>query len=155
MCVFGCFGITSIRIFITVHSWTMWYQGRIQGGGGRTRRAPSLKLEKIWFFGVKSWFFTRNTPKIFVILSARRNFFKCTPLTWNPGSAPGYIVVLDPVSDGLSHTRWTITPVMHWWLPNNKIKPDRCWPVDYIKVVLDVMQWQNRKWQNIPSIKGS
>ena len=24
-----------------------------------------LKLEKIWFFGVKSWFFTRNTPKIF------------------------------------------------------------------------------------------
>ena len=44
------------------------YQGRIQGG--RTRRAPPppppppLKLEKIWFFGVKSWFFTRNTPKI-------------------------------------------------------------------------------------------
>jgi hypothetical protein len=24
---------------------------------------PPLKLEKIWFFGVKSWFFTRNTPK--------------------------------------------------------------------------------------------
>jgi hypothetical protein len=22
------------------------------------------ELEKIWFFGVKSWFFTRNTPKI-------------------------------------------------------------------------------------------
>jgi hypothetical protein len=21
-------------------------------------------LEKIWFVGVKSWFFTRNTPKI-------------------------------------------------------------------------------------------
>ena len=30
-----------------------WYQGRI------------LKLEKIRFFGVKSGFFTRNTPKIF------------------------------------------------------------------------------------------
>ena len=30
---------------------------------GRTRRAPPpLKLEKIWFFYVKSWFFTRNTP---------------------------------------------------------------------------------------------
>ena len=27
-------------------------------GGGRT-----LKLEKIWFFGVKSWFFTRNTQQ--------------------------------------------------------------------------------------------
>jgi hypothetical protein len=53
-------------------------QGRIQGeGGGRTRRAPPLKLEKIRFFGVKSWFFTRNTPKIFAPPSARRNFFKC------------------------------------------------------------------------------
>jgi hypothetical protein len=27
------------------------------------RGVPPLKLEKIWFFGVKSWFFTRNTPK--------------------------------------------------------------------------------------------
>ena len=33
------------------------------GSRGRTRRAP-LKLKKIWFFGVKSWFFTRNTPTI-------------------------------------------------------------------------------------------
>ena len=48
-------------------------------GGGRTRRAPPLKLEKIWFFGVKSWFFTRNTPKIFAPPSVRRNFFKCAP----------------------------------------------------------------------------
>ena len=76
-----------------------------------------LKLEKIWFFfGVKSRFFTRNTPiffappsaigknmifwrkivffhmkypNIFRASSARRNFFKCAPpLTWNPGSAP-------------------------------------------------------------------
>jgi hypothetical protein len=36
-------------------------------------------LEKIWFFGVKSWFFTRNTPKIFAPPSTRRNFFKCAP----------------------------------------------------------------------------
>jgi hypothetical protein len=44
----------------------------IRGGsrGGRTRRAPPLKLEKIWFFGVKSWFFTRNTPQIFAPPSA-------------------------------------------------------------------------------------
>jgi hypothetical protein len=47
--------------------------------GGRTRRSPPLKLEKISFFGVKSWFFTRNTPKIFAPPSARRNFFKCAP----------------------------------------------------------------------------
>jgi hypothetical protein len=52
--------------------------------GEHTRRAPPLKLEKIWFF-------TWNTPKIFAPPSARRNFFKCTPpLTWNPGSTPVY-----------------------------------------------------------------
>ena len=38
-----------------------------------------LKLEKIWFFGVKSWFFTRNTQQNFAPPSARHNFFKCTP----------------------------------------------------------------------------
>jgi hypothetical protein len=37
-------------------------QGRIQAG--RTRLAPP-KIGKTWFFGVKSWFFTRNTPTIF------------------------------------------------------------------------------------------
>jgi hypothetical protein len=44
-------------------------------------------LEKIWFFSVKSWFFTRNTPKFFAPPSARRIFFKCVPpsLTWNCG----------------------------------------------------------------------
>ena len=51
--------------------------------------APPSAIEKIWFFGVKSWFFTGNTPKIFAPPSARRNFFKCAPpLTWNHGSAP-------------------------------------------------------------------
>ena len=54
--------------------------GADSGGGGRTRRVPPLKLVKIWFFfGVNSWFFTRNTPKIFAPPSARRNFFKCAP----------------------------------------------------------------------------
>ena len=33
--------------------------------GVHPARAPPLKLEKIWFFGLKSWFFTRNTPKMF------------------------------------------------------------------------------------------
>jgi hypothetical protein len=63
-------------------------------GGGRTRRAPPLKLENIWFFGVKSWFFTRNTTKFFAPPSARRNFFKCAPLTWNPGFTPDYHMTL-------------------------------------------------------------
>ena len=39
------------------------------GGGGHQARAP-LKLEKISFFGVKSWFFTRNIPTIFAPPSA-------------------------------------------------------------------------------------
>ena len=84
--------------------------------GGRTRRAPPLKLEKIWFVCVKSWFFTRNTSKMFAPPSAigknmifwRKivifhtkypKYFRASlrsaqlclcapPLTWNPGSAP-------------------------------------------------------------------
>ena len=47
--------------------------------GGRTRRASPLKLEKIWFFCVKLWFFTRNTPKFFAPPSARRDIFMCAP----------------------------------------------------------------------------
>jgi hypothetical protein len=55
-------------------------------------RSSLRNWKKIWIFGVKSWFFTRNTPKLFAPPSARRNFFKCAPpLTWNPGSAPGYM----------------------------------------------------------------
>ena len=77
---------------IIPNTWTI--AGADPGGGG-TRRAPPLKLEKIWFFGIKSWFFTRNTPKFFAPPSARRNFSKCAPpLTWNPGSAP-VLVSLD------------------------------------------------------------
>ena len=48
---------------------------------------PSVIGKNMIFFGVKSWFFTRNTPTIFAPPSALRNFFKFTPLTWNPGSA--------------------------------------------------------------------
>ena len=64
------FGQTMIIIIITIikHHNSKQYiysvfiktvdkrlQGRIQGGGGGpTRRAPPLKLEKIRFFGVKS-----------------------------------------------------------------------------------------------------
>ena len=36
----------------------------LQIRGGSRGAPPPLKLEKIWFVGVKSWFFTRNTPKI-------------------------------------------------------------------------------------------
>jgi hypothetical protein len=49
-------------------------------------------MEKIWFFCVKSWFFTRNTQKMFAPPSARRKFLSAPPLTWNPGSAPETIL---------------------------------------------------------------
>jgi hypothetical protein len=45
-------------------------------GGGTPPPPPPIKLEKIWFFGVKSWFSIRNTPKIFAPHSARRNFIR-------------------------------------------------------------------------------
>ena len=51
------------------------------------------KIGKNMIFGVQSWFFTRNTPKMFAPSSARRNFFKCAPLTRNPGSAPAFPVL--------------------------------------------------------------
>jgi hypothetical protein len=39
----------------------------------------SLRNWKNDFFGVKSWFFTRNTPNFFAPPFTRRNFFKCAP----------------------------------------------------------------------------
>jgi hypothetical protein len=65
-----------------------FYKGRSEEG------APSLKLEKIWFFGVKSWFFTRNTPTIFAPPSARCNFFKCAPSNLKPWIRPWIALVV-------------------------------------------------------------
>ena len=61
-------------------SMSIWSGASRGGSRGRTPPPPPpLKLEKLWFFGVKSWFFTRITPKMFAPPSARRNFFKCAP----------------------------------------------------------------------------
>ena len=48
-------------------------------------------------------FFTRNTPKMFAPPSARRNFFKCTPPTWNPGSTPGKVFQKHVMSTNLDN----------------------------------------------------
>jgi len=58
---------------------TVKCRGGSRGGGGAARRAPPLKLGKIWFFFLKSWFFTRNTPNIFAPPSPLADFFKCAP----------------------------------------------------------------------------
>ena len=42
---------------------TLHYTGADPGEGGHTWRAHPLELEKIWFSGVKSLFFTPNTKK--------------------------------------------------------------------------------------------
>jgi hypothetical protein len=60
----------------TLHSHSGVFNNAGEDPGGH---APPLKLEKIWFFGIKSWFFTRNTPNIFVPPSARHNFLKSIP----------------------------------------------------------------------------
>jgi hypothetical protein len=78
------------------HDIIKQYQGRIQGGGAPGARPP-LKLEKIWFFGVKSWFFTRNTQKYFAPPSARRNFFKCAPPNLKSWIRPCLLIMLVPV----------------------------------------------------------
>jgi hypothetical protein len=74
----------------------LYIRGGSSGGGrgGRTRPAPPLKLDKIWFFGVKSWFFTRNIPNIFAPPSARRNVFKCARPQLGILDPPLYIVVV-------------------------------------------------------------
>ena len=68
-------------------------QGRIQGA--HPARPLSLRLEKIRFFGVKSWFFTRNTPKIFAPSSARHNFFKCASPSLKSSIRPCYLQLFE------------------------------------------------------------
>jgi hypothetical protein len=69
----------------------------VLGQGG----TPPFKLVKIFFFGVKSWFFTRNTPTFFAPPSARRHFFKCAPPPRNlkscirPCMCYRYVVITD------------------------------------------------------------
>ena len=56
-------------------------QGWIQGGGAHPACSP-LKLKKIWFFYVKSWFFTRNTmyPQNFRASLRSARLLKVRPL---------------------------------------------------------------------------
>ena len=79
-------------------------------GGGAPGVSPPPKIgKKIWFFGVKSWFFIPNTPIIFAPPSAigknmifwrkivifptkyPNNFFKCAPPNLKSWIRPCYI----------------------------------------------------------------
>jgi hypothetical protein len=80
-------GIIIYIMHISIYLLNYMHQGWIQGGG-----PPPRKLEKTRFLGVKSWFFTRNTPNIFAPPSARRNFFWVCP----PFPIPPWLEILDP-----------------------------------------------------------
>ena len=54
---------------------------------------PPPKIGKIWFVGIKSWFFTRNTPKISRLPLFTAIFLSAPPLTWNPGSPLVCIII--------------------------------------------------------------
>jgi hypothetical protein len=80
-----------IQYYWNKRSGPYWIQrrGGLRVGGAHPAPPPPKIGKNMIFFGVKSWFFTRNTRTIFAPPSARRKFFKCAPpLIWNPGSAP-------------------------------------------------------------------
>ena len=56
---------------------------------------PPLKFEKIWFFCIKFMIFHTKYPKNFRFSLRSVRFFQVCPppLTWNPGSAPGFMSV--------------------------------------------------------------
>jgi hypothetical protein len=72
---------TSYAIRCTVQS-----AGADPGGAHPARTPP--KIGKNMIFWRKIVIFHTKYPKFFAPPSARRNFFKCAPLTWNPGSSP-------------------------------------------------------------------
>ena len=74
----------NIYLYTNIHVYHVYhiYQGRIQGGA----HAPGAPPPKIVIFHTKY-------PKIFAPPSVRRNFCKCAPLTWNPGSALVYHII--------------------------------------------------------------
>ena len=79
-CVARC---RSLLILLSYFYWSLYcissFDLQLLVTRGGSRSAP-LKLEKIRFFAVKSWFITRNTQTIFAPPSARCNVFKCATL---------------------------------------------------------------------------
>jgi hypothetical protein len=67
--------------YISDPVWNFTYVAYIRGGSrGCAPGARTPKIGKKYdFFGVRSWFFTRNTPKMFAPPYARRNFLKWAP----------------------------------------------------------------------------
>ena len=63
--------------------------GADPGGRAHPVRAPTLQLEKIWFFWRKIVIFHKKYPNKFSHLPPLGAIFlSAPPQTWNPGSAP-------------------------------------------------------------------
>ena len=86
------------------HSRLFQRQRRIQGA--HPPPPPPLELEKIRFFGVKSWFFTRNTPKVFAPPFAQRNFLSAPPPPPPPPNLKCWIRPLKGSSWSWSYGSW-------------------------------------------------
>jgi hypothetical protein len=69
-------------------------------GGSREGGGRRLKLEKIWFICVKSWFFTRNTQNFSLLPPLGAIFLNAPPLAWNPGSTPDIPLISSHFSTG-------------------------------------------------------
>ena len=79
-----------------------WYDN-----GDDQGRFP-LKLQKNKIFWRKIVIFHTKYPKNFALPSARRNFFKCAPLAWNPGSAPEYIIQPSMIYTTFQISNWIL-----------------------------------------------
>ena len=104
-------------------------------------RASLRNWKKIWFFGIKSWFLTRNTPKIFAPPSAWHNFFKCAPppnfKSWiHPWIlSPYFIVMVIKITWKISYSQnLSFWPVEFWTLSS--------W---YDQSQHEFLHWQTKK----------
>ena len=81
-------------------------RGGSRGGGGAPGAPPKIGKNMILWRKIVI-FFTRNAPNIFAPPSARRNYFKCAPLTWNPGFAPVNLLLSSPISQ-ITRKNWKV-----------------------------------------------
>ena len=92
-----CFDRTAIKAMffylnlclkVMLNSLSCSFTGADPGGSHPARPPPQKNWKKYDFFGVKLWFFTRNTPIFSCLPPLGAIFLSAPPLTWNPGSAP-------------------------------------------------------------------
>ena len=107
------FDVIGDSCFVFCKSYTYANSRGDSGGGGHPARAPPKIGKNMIFFGVKSWFFTRNIPKIFAPPSARRNFFKCAPPNLKSWIRPWIVpITTNVVSSNRAQARCTRYNIM-------------------------------------------